>query len=123
MIFHFNNMHTRKAILTAAVSAALLFLSISVKAASLSGVLVAGGGIDDLNIFVQEQNGKKTQIYCDGHCGEWFDEDTDTEIKSLKKKLVGKHIKLEYKAEKNRQRIAGPDENEILNFLKKAQFQ
>lgn len=92
-------------------------------AALLSGVLVAGGGIDDLSLSVQRPNGQQVIIYCNGLCGDWFDEDKETEGMSLKKALVGKRIDLEYKAEKNRFQIAGPGEDETLKFLKKAQLQ
>jgi len=91
-------------------------------AASLSGTLTAGGGIDDLSVTVRSASGQKIDVYCDQQCGDWFDEDKASEGYRLKKKLVGKQVLLDYRKEPNRDRIAGPGANDLLNFVKKIEL-
>ncbi|MFM9926877.1 hypothetical protein VLK31_28090 [Variovorax sp. H27-G14] len=91
-------------------------------AASLAGTLREGGGIDDLHIVVQSATGQRVTAYCDGHCGDWFDEDAASEGSRLKKKLVGKQVLLDYRREPNKDRIAGPGANEALDFVKKVEL-
>ncbi len=88
-------------------------------AASLSGTLVGGGGIDDIRVIVQSANGQRVEAYCETQCGDWFDEDKETEGHRLKKKFMGKQVLLDYSTEPNRDRIAGPGPNDPLNFVKK----
>lgn len=91
-------------------------------AASLSGTLRGGGGIDDLHIVVQSATGQRVTAYCDGHCGDWFDEDAESEGSRLKKKFVGRQVQLDYRREPNKDRIAGPGQDEALDFVKKIEL-
>lgn len=109
--------------LRATALACTLALPAVVHAEALSGTLIAGGGIDDLSLTVQKANGQQIIVYCNNLCGDWFIEDPSTESRHLKKALRHARIELEYKAARNRGRIAGPGDDEVLNFLKKVQLQ
>lgn len=101
----------------------LAFLSPGIAlAASLSGTLTGGGGIDDLRVIVRSASGQQIEAYCDGQCGDWFDEDKETEGSRLKKKLLGKQVLLDYRKEPNRDRVAGPGPNDRLDFVKKIEL-
>ena len=103
----------------------LLFASLisgTAFAASVTGNLVAGGGIDDMQIIVQATAGSKVDAYCAGKCGDWFEAEEGTEEFNLKKSIKGKKVVLEYAEEPNRGRIAGPGAKEKLLFVKKVRF-
>lgn len=94
----------------------------SVLAATVTGTLVAGGGIDDHSIDIKTAKGQIVTAYCHSVCGPWFTEPDQNEAVYLKKALRGKKVVLEYVTESNRNRIAGPGDDEPLNFIKKIQF-
>jgi hypothetical protein len=100
-----------------------LFLAASIPsaalAASVTGNLVAGGGVDDMRIVVQGAAGSKVDAYCVGQCGDWFEAEEGSEVFDLKKSMKGKKVVMEYAVEPNRDRIAGPDSKEKLLFVKK----
>ncbi|SEJ43867.1 hypothetical protein SAMN05216567_105422 [Variovorax sp. OK605] len=91
-------------------------------AATLSGTLRGGGGTDDMHIVVQSATGERVTAYCDGHCGDWFDEDAASGGSTLKKKLVGRQVLLDHRREPNRDRIAGPGPEEQLDFARKIEL-
>jgi hypothetical protein len=91
-------------------------------AASLAGTLRDGGGIDDLRVVVQPATGQRVTAYCDGHCGDWFDEDPASGGSRLKKALVGRQVLLDHRREPNRDRIAGPGSDDALDFVKKIEL-
>lgn len=88
---------------------------------TVTGKLVDGGGTDDMQIVVQTESGQKVRAYCTTKCGDWFDEERGTEAHRLKNSFKGKSIVLDYSVESNRSRIAGPDDNERLPFVRKVQ--
>lgn len=90
---------------------------------SFTGTLASGGGVDDMHVIVQSANGRRVMVYCNGHCGDWFDENTKDATFRLKKKLVGQRVLADYETEPNRDRIAGPGNDEILNFARKIELQ
>ncbi len=92
-------------------------------AASATGVLVGGGGVDDMQVVVQTIDGRKVSAYCDNNCGDWFEEGDDTEVFTLKKEFKGKKVVLQYAVEPNRDRVVGPTHDEPLPFVKHLQFQ
>ena len=91
-------------------------------AASLTGTLRDGGGIDDLHVVVQPAAGQRVTAYCDGHCGDWFDEDPASGGSRLKKALVGRQVLLDHRREPNRDRVAGPGSDDALDFVKKIEL-
>lgn len=97
-----------------------LFIAVPqvVLAATVTGKLVGGGGVDDMRIIVQASSGQKVEAYCTDKCPEWFVEDAGTEVYSLKKSVKGKKIVLDYAVEPNQDRIAGPGPDEALPFVK-----
>ena len=97
-----------------------LLLPHAVYAATITGTLVDGGGVDDMSIVVKGANGKTVTAYC-GPCDVEFDTDKD-DVQSLKKEFVGRKVILVYKSEKNNDRIAGPGEDFPLLFVKKLTF-
>ncbi len=98
-----------------------LLLPQAVCAATVTGKLMHGGGIDDMQITVKVPGGKTISAYCDQHCGDWFITG-EHDIARLKRKLMGKKIVLTYAEEKNRDRIAGPGEEGTLTFVKKVEL-
>lgn len=97
-------------------------LSISTLAATVTGSLLAGGGIDDMRLDVKITSGRIVTAYCLSKCGPWFSPPDANEVVQLKKALRGKKVVMEYVTEPNRGRIAGPDTNEPVNFIKTLQF-
>jgi len=95
------------------------------KQATLTGVLIGGGGQDDNSIAVLTNDGRRAWAYCSGRCGDdWFvPEGGDAgEGTTLSPRLIGKNVSVTFANEPNKSRIVGPDENEMLVFVKKIQF-
>ena len=101
----------------------LLALPQAAFATAANGVLVGGGGVDDMQVVVQTIDGRKVSAYCDNNCGDWFEEGDDTEVFTLKKEFKGKKVVLQYAVEPNRDRVVGPTHDEPLPFVKHLQFQ
>jgi hypothetical protein len=89
---------------------------------SFIGTLTSGGGVDDMHVIVQSANGRRVMVYCDGHCGDWFDENTKDATFRLKKQLVGQRVFVDFETQRNQDRIAGPGNDEILNFASKIEL-
>ncbi len=94
----------------------------SVFAATVSGSLVGGGGIDDMRVEVKAKGGETVVAYCLGKCGPWFSPPDKNDVVQLKKALRGKKVVMQYVTESNRERIAGPALDEPLNFVMNLQF-
>jgi hypothetical protein len=88
---------------------------------AVSGILVGGGGIDDMSLSIKAENGEIIEAYCDQQCGDWFDENEDA-IVYLKRNLIGKNIFVEYAFEAGEGRVAGPSDDEQFNFIKNIKF-
>ena len=97
-------------------------ISTSNLAATATGSLVAGGGIDDMRLEVKTTSGQTVTAYCLSKCGPWFSSPDEHEVVQLKRALRGKKVLMEYVTEPNRERIAGPDTDEPVNFIKSLQF-
>lgn len=97
----------------------LMAISAYTIAAPLTGQIVAGGGVDDLALVIKLDTGKTIDAYCNQKCGDWFDVDPETEAATLKKKLKGRRVEFEYQMEKNRGRIAGPADDDVVPLMKK----
>lgn len=80
---------------------------------TITGVLLSGGGIDDLSITIQTEDGKKVQAYCDQHCGDWFvdDEEGNTGGSLLNRAFEGKSVSAVIATEISLGRIAGPGDD------------
>lgn len=100
----------------------ITFFSSSALAATVSGSLVGGGGIDDMYLQVKAKSGKTVTAYCLTKCGPWFSAPDEHEVVQLKKAFQGKKVLLKYVTEPNRERIAGPEFNEPVNFISDVQF-
>ena len=107
-----------------AISAALIvaMMSALASAASVTGVLVSGGGIDDMSITIKDKKGEEIYVFCHTRCGDWFDPRDQDDVVYLKKSLAGKKVRVMYEEEANGGRIAGPDGDEQLYFLKKLEW-
>ncbi|MET7142539.1 hypothetical protein M3S04_12945 [Xanthomonas sp. PPL139] len=102
---------------------ALLALTpITALAASVTGTLVEGGGIDDMSIVVRAADGRQVEAYCTVQCGDWFVVEAESEVSVLKKALKGRQVALEYATEANGDRIAGPGPDERLRFVKRVRL-
>lgn len=91
-------------------------------AASVTGVLVSGGGIDDMSLTIKSRKGEEIYVFCTTRCGDWFGPRDNDDVVSLRKGLAGRKVKVTYAEEENRDRIAGPSSDERLNFLKKLEW-
>ena len=100
----------------------IAFFSSSALAATVSGSLVGGGGIDDMYLQVKAKSGKTVTAYCLTKCGPWFSAPDEQEVVQLKKAFQGKKVLMKYVTEPNRERIAGPEFNEPVNFISDVQF-
>ncbi|MCH4242781.1 hypothetical protein [Acinetobacter gerneri] len=78
--------------------------------------IISGGGNDDMQLTLQNQNSKKYTAYCNTKCGNWFE--PDDEISTLKKQYIGKKVQAEIKFEQNKGRVAGPSDDEKFYFIK-----
>ncbi|MDP5239421.1 hypothetical protein Q9Q94_07755 [Uliginosibacterium sp. 31-16] len=87
-----------------------------------TGVLLGGGGLDDLSLSVQKPDGQKISAYCDGHCGDWFQETGESDVVTLKKSLRNRKVAIRVAKERNKDRIAGPGPGDILLFIKDIQL-
>lgn len=88
------------------------------KPETLQGALIAGGGIDDYTVTVLVNDGRRFTAYCDGKCGSWFIAEDEGEA-TLLPNMVGKNVKATVASEANKDRIAGPAEDDELIFVKK----
>lgn len=91
-------------------------------AASITGTLVAGGGVDDMTIVVRAADGKKVEAYCATQCGDWFVAEPESDVFVLKQAFKGKRIALDYATEANGDRIAGPGPDDRLLFVKRVRL-
>ncbi len=79
--------------------------------------ITGGGGMDDMQLQLQNLQGKKYNAYCNLKCGEWFYQDEDSEYSTLKDQLINKKVLAEIKFEKNNDRVAGPSNDEKFYFI------
>lgn len=91
-------------------------------AATVSGSLAGGGGIDDMHLEIKTKSGQTITAYCQSKCGPWFSSPDENEVVELKKDLRGKKVVLDYVTEPNRDRVAGPAFEERINFIKSLRF-
>jgi hypothetical protein len=88
------------------------------KPETFQGALISGGGIEDHTVTVLLNDGRRFSAYCDGKCGPWFIAEDEGEA-TLLPDMVGKNVKVTIASEPNKDRIAGPAEDENLVFVKK----
>lgn len=101
----------------------LLFLQpVVVLAASVSGTLVGGGGIDDMGLVVVDDKGQRVDAYCLSACGDWFTEADKDDVVHLKSSYQGRKVLLQYTSEPNHDRIAGPGSEDLINFITAVRF-
>lgn len=91
------------------------------KQATLTGVLIGGGGQDNIGILVLTDDGRRAWAYCDDRCASNLFV-SQGEGYSLNPSMQGKRVSITFANEPNKSRIVGPDENEMLIFAKKIQF-
>jgi len=87
-------------------------------AASVAGVLIGGGGIDDMRVEVRDAKGRIITAYCLDRCGNIFGEPDANEVVKVQERYRDRKVKLDYDSEMNKDRIAGAGE-ERLEFVKK----
>ncbi|NHZ38536.1 hypothetical protein [Massilia rubra] len=100
--------------------ALLLALPQVVLATTISGKLIGGGGSDNNGVTIRTADGKEVSAYCvTDVCHQFLEEDNDGYGgHSLKKKFKGTKVILEYKIERNRDRIAGPHPDDRVEIVK-----
>ena len=87
----------------------------------VSGLLVAGGGIDDMFVIVRTSDGREIHAYCMERCGDWFS-DRDPNVMKLKSELIGRKVNLRYTSEASAGRIAGPSDDDVIEFVQDVRF-
>lgn len=90
------------------------------RAGTVEGTLVAAGGIDNTFLTIRRDDGTRFDAWCK-ECGEWFDTGED-EVQTLKPAYRGKRVRVVVKVERNRGWVVGPDEGDMLPFVKGVQF-
>jgi len=97
--------------------------SIGKKQATLSGVLISGGGMDNKGIGVLTEDGSRVWGYCDiNSCSDDLFIPEGEEGTTLNPSLFDKKITVTFANEPNNFRVAGPAGNEVVLFVKKIQF-
>jgi hypothetical protein len=91
-------------------------VSMENKSITVRGKLIGGGGGDDMRIIVQSPTGSDIEAYCTTQCGDWFVDHPNGS--SLKESLKGRTVTLEYAAEPNGDRLAGPPADSLFFFVK-----
>lgn len=89
---------------------------------TFKATVISGGGTDDLTLTVRTKTGKQIFAYCDGQCGDWFESPEDGTVTTLKTAIKNKNVLITVANEPNNSRIAGPDKDERLTFIKKVKF-
>jgi hypothetical protein len=87
----------------------------------VTGLLVAGGGIDDMFVVVRTSDGREIDAYCMDRCGDWFS-DKDPNAMTLKKELIGRKVNLRYTTEASAGRVAGPSDDDMIEFVQEVRF-
>ena len=105
----------------AMLALALNLLSPSAHAQTYTGKIIAGGGIDDMQLSFRTDQRKTHSAYCNTKCGDWFVED-DQGISNLKKEMIGRRIKITIRMERNDGRVAGPSDEEEFFFIQDIEF-
>jgi hypothetical protein len=103
---------------TALLLALALLAPATALAASVTGTLVGGGGVDDMTIVVRAADGREVEAYCVTRCGDWFVAEPESDVFALNKAFKGKRVALDYATETNGDRIAGPGPDDRLLFVK-----
>ncbi len=103
-------------------SEAAPFCDVPAKAGVMTGTLVGGGGVDDLQLVIRRDDGSRVSVYCkvDG-CEKWFDTDQD-EVQSLKKAWAGRRVGITVRIVRNDGAIAGPGDDELVPLAVKVTF-
>jgi hypothetical protein len=101
--------------------AMLCLMPVLATAASISGTLTGGGGIDDMSLTVQDAQGHSVQAYCLSVCGDWFTDADKDGVVYLKQAYKQRKVLLEYTTEPNRDRVAGAGDDDI-EIVKKVSF-
>lgn len=83
---------------------------------TFSGVLVGGGGTDDMRLNIRAGNGRTVWAYCNGHCADWFVADRN-DVYSLARPFANKAVRVTLARQHNKGRIAGPGEDDVLLFV------
>ncbi|MCI8211000.1 hypothetical protein AUC61_15810 [Pseudomonas sp. S25] len=91
------------------------------KPETFQGALISGSGIEDHTVTVLLNDGRRFTAYCDGKCGSWFIAEDEGEA-TLLPNIVGRNVKVTVASEPNKDRIAGPAEDEKLVFVKKIEL-
>jgi uncharacterized protein len=87
-----------------------------------TGVLINGGGIDNMALSLRAANGRTVHAYCNRHCGDdWFMADRD-EVSSLIRKFINRPVSVTVARQRNKDRIAGPGNDEVLAFITALDF-
>lgn len=81
-----------------------------------TGVLISGGGTDNMFLNIRTVNGRTVRAYCNQLCGDWFVVDRN-EVSSLTRKFINRPVSVTVARQRNKDRIAGPGNDEVLAFI------
>ena len=99
----------------------VLFCHVPVKAATFTGTLVNGGGVDATTITFRRDDGNRVHAIC-MTCGDWLKYSDDGDIVGLLPAYLGKRATVTVKEERNGGRIESAGKDDRLVFVKKIEF-
>jgi hypothetical protein len=91
------------------------------RSGTYEGYLVGGGGIDNSNLLIRLDDGRRIDAWC-GACGDWFGEADENDLRDLKPAYLGKRVRVVVKVQRNGGGLAGPGEDDMEPFIKSVQF-
>ena len=91
-------------------------------AASVTGKLVDGGGVDDMFVVVRAANGHEVHAYCLRKCGSWFRAPDKDGVVALKPQFKGKKVVLQYVTRMNSDDAIAGEGNAPIEFVVKMDF-
>lgn len=97
------------------------FCGAPAKSGTVEGYLVGGGGIDNMDLLIRRDDGKRVSAWC-GNCGDWFRDTGENEIQELKPAYLGKRVRVVVKVRRNGGALAGPGEDDMEPFVQSVQF-
>lgn len=101
----------------------LVLATQGVFAEAMAGVLVGGGGVDDMSLRFRMSDGKRVDAYCTtAACKQLvFAEDGD-DVSTLERRFLNKRVKVTISKRRNKGQVAGPGDDEILSFVTQLRF-
>lgn len=86
-----------------------------------TGVLVNGGGVDNMSLGIRTAGGRTVSGYCGRQCDGWFNVDRN-EVSSLRRQYLDRPVRVTLVRQRNNGRIAGPADEDIVPMIVELAF-